>query len=50
MLLLPQKLSDQWKARVERGGEFMKRVEAVGEAIIHRQPFGHTADTLLFFI
>lgn len=28
MLLLPQKLSDQWKERVERGGESMERIEA----------------------
>lgn len=31
MLLVPQKLSDQWKERVERGGEFMERIEAERE-------------------
>lgn len=33
MLLLPQKLSGQWKERVERGGESMDRGEADREAI-----------------
>lgn len=32
-MLLPQKLSDQWEERVERGRESMERVEAGSEAI-----------------
>lgn len=42
MLLLPQKLSHQWKESTERGGESTQRVETDRQAILLLQPFTHT--------
>lgn len=52
MLLLPQKLSHQWKESTERGGESTQRVETDRQAILLLQPFTHTQHQLFlsFFL
>lgn len=49
MLLLPQKLSHQWKESTERGGESTQRVETDRQAILLLQPLTHTHSTSFFF-